>query len=165
MPVVSGTQYASLTDLGSVGLTAAAMASIAVDTQTAALVAASAIADSYLQSRYSLPLTSWGKDLARVVAVVAAYDLLSTRGFNPAAGADVNWRQRYLDALEWLQEVSRGTQTPAYVVDSSISGGDAATSTGADGSVNTATAGAFQVTTSPVRGWTNRGADKPGWEQ
>ena len=164
MPLVAGTQYATTTDLGNVGLTSAALATMTTGQQTAALAGASALVDSYLESRYTLPLTAWGSDLARCVAILAAYDLLSTRGYNPNAGADMNWRQRYVDQMAWLDEVSKGTSSPSQVADSSVNGSHASTSTGADGSISTTTAGGFSVVTSPVRGWTNRGATKPGWE-
>lgn len=165
MPVQSGTQYADRADLEAIGLIASALAAISPSVQDAALLAASSVADSYLQSRYQLPLVTWGKDLARVVAVIAAYDLLSARGYNPMAGADVNWRQRYLDALAWLDQVSKGEQSPSYLSDSSgATSGGPIKSTAIDGSIVTTTQGGFSVTTSDVRGWTGRGGSTSGWQ-
>jgi phage gp36-like protein len=118
MPVVTGTQYASQTDLAQLGLAGGALQNVTPTIQDAALLAASALADSYLESRFTLPLTSWGKDLSRVVCFIAAYDILTSRGYSPQSPDD-HIRQRYQDALAWLQEVSQGTQTPSHVADSS----------------------------------------------
>lgn len=156
MPVVSGTQYASQSDLAQLGLIAGVLASISGTTQDAALLAASAIADSYLQSRYDLPLVNWGKDLVRIVCHIAAHDLMGSKGYNPSAGADPQIQYRRDKAIEWLQEVSEERQTPAYVVDSTPGGGSA-TPTSSDGAVVTTTEGGLQMTTSSVRGWTRRG--------
>lgn len=156
MPVVAGTQYATRTDLANLGLVAGALANVTTTTQDAALVAASAVADSYLQSRYQLPLLQWGQDLSRAVAIIAAYDLLTSRGYNPQSSADQNVRQRYLDALAWLDSISKGASTPSYVTDSSTPTGTT------DGSTSTETDGAFQMVTSSVRGWTSRGYSS-GW--
>lgn len=163
MPVVAGTQYATPTDLTDLGLIGGALSTVSMTTQNAALVAASAIADSYLQSRYSLPLTTWGRDLTRIICTIAAYDLLTSRGFGMTQGSDENIRKRYMDALTWLDEVSKGTTTPSQLHDSSTSTSSGpSTSTGVDGSINTATQGGFQMITSAVRGWTPRGGTTSG---
>lgn len=158
MPVVTGTQYASQTDLAQLGLAPGALQNVTGTVQDAALLAASALADSYLESRYKLPLTSWGKDLSRIVCFIAAYDILTSRGYSPQSPDD-HIRQRYIDALAWLQEVSRGTQSPSQIADSSVTTqtGPSIGAVGSDGSINSATAGGFQMVTSPVRGWTSRG--------
>lgn len=153
MPVVSGTAYATSTDLASLGLVSAALANVGAGVQTAALAAASAVVDSKIQSRYVLPLTQWGQDLVRAVCVIAAYDIMTSRGYNPMAGADQNIRQRYLDAIEWLENVGKGTDTPSQVVDSSTTSGTGSS----DDSITTQTRGGLQMTTSAVRGWTGRG--------
>lgn len=158
MAVVVGTQYATTTDLTSLGLIGGALATVSATIQNAVLLAASGVADASLGSRYILPLTSWGTDLVRAVAIIASYDLLTSRGFAMTQGSDENIRKRYLDALEWLDEVSKGTQSASHVVDSSTTTASGpSVGTGVDGSINTATQGGFQMVTSPVRGWTPRG--------
>jgi phage gp36-like protein len=159
MPVVAGTRYAERTDLTALGLIGNALANVSTTIQDAALDAASALADSYLQSRYVLPLVTWGNDLKRIVAVIAAYDLITTRGYSPAGNADENVRQRYLDALKWLEAVRDSHGTPSQITDSSTAGG----ATGADGSVNVDGGSDFQFTTGSVRGWTSRGSDGGAW--
>ena len=160
MPIATGQTYATTADLAAVGMVPQILNTIAGATQLAALAAASALADSFLQSRWTLPLASWGSDLARCVAIIAAYDLLSARGYNPAAGADVNWRLRYLDELAWLKEIAQGEQTPSAVIDSGSPGGNPGNpgnGQNGDDSVTYATDGGFSLTTSNVRGWTKRG--------
>jgi phage gp36-like protein len=160
MPVFgSPTQYATRADLTNLGLLAGALSSVPTATQDAALLAASGLADAALQSRYILPLTRWGQDLVRCVCIIAAYDLLTSRGYGPQQGVDDNIRKRYLDQLDWLKEVGKGNDTPSYVIDSSANGsGGSVSSPSADGSIVTSTDGGLQMTTSSVRGWTDRGA-------
>lgn len=160
MPVLAGTVYATTTDLGNLGLLGAALVNMPPAAQTEALQAASAIADSYLQGQYILPITQWGYDLVRVVCIIAAWDLLAARGYNPQSQGDLNIRQRYEDALKWLDEVSKGIQTPLNIVDTSAPASDP------DGSEVTVIDGGSVVTTD-VRGWTDRGVGTPvggtGW--
>ena len=58
-------QYATLSDLTTLGLPAAALSGIDDATRMATIVAASETADSYLGKRFALPLIAWG---LRVVA-------------------------------------------------------------------------------------------------
>jgi phage gp36-like protein len=159
MPVVVGTRYAERTDLTSLGLIGNALANVSTTMQDAALDAASATADSYLQSRYVLPLVTWGVDLKRAVCIIAAYDLLTTRGYSPAGNVDENFRQRYLDVLKWLGEVRSSEATPSQITDSSTPDAEA----GADGSVNVDGGSEFQFVTASARGWTSRGSDDGAW--
>lgn len=112
--------YATTSDLYRLALRRTALEGIPQADQERALEAASRLADSYLQARYRLPLTAWGDDLRRAVAVIAAYDLLAGRGFAPE-GVDEHIRLRYEDAITWLRDVSRGAATPVGVVDFSPS--------------------------------------------
>lgn len=99
--------YAVLADLPKYGVSAVALAPIDPAVQQAAIDAASAVVDSFLRARYKLPLSAWGVDITRTTAVLAVYDLLVTRGYNPAAGADINIKLRHDDAMLWLLHVSR----------------------------------------------------------
>jgi phage gp36-like protein len=108
--------YAVVADLVRFGVNASALASVSSSDQQAALDNASALADSYLGARYSLPLTTYGDDIKRAVCNIAAYDLLCVRGFNPAVGADVNYRMRREDAVRWLELVARQQVTPVGIV-------------------------------------------------
>jgi phage gp36-like protein len=156
MPVVAGTQYAQSSDLTNLGLIGSAVSNVSAATITAALSAASAVADSYIQGQYILPLSFWGMDLVRVVCIIAAYDILTSRGYGAMQGADENIRKRYEDAIQWLRDVGVGKESISGVVDSSI-GNSGAISGSSDGSVVTSTQGGIQIVTSNVRGWTSRG--------
>lgn len=100
--------YATRTDLTTHGLSSAALGSISTTAQDAALDAASQVADSYLRARYGTPVTGYGTDLTRAVCSLAAWDLLSVRGFDPQRGGDESLRLRAEDALRWLRDVSAG---------------------------------------------------------
>lgn len=99
--------YCDPADLPTYGVNATALAPIPAPVQQGACDASSAIIDSYFRDRYRLPLTAWGTDVRRAAAVLSVYDLLVVRGYNPAAGADLNLRLRYEDTLRWLLQVSR----------------------------------------------------------
>ena len=108
------TRYASTTDLARLGISSAALQGVATATQEAALDACSAVADGYLRARgYVLPLTTWSDDLTRAVAVLAAFDLLVTRGYDPSAGTDDVLLKRVEMATSWLRDVAASRITPA----------------------------------------------------
>lgn len=120
--------YATAADLTRLAIPAEALEGITVEDQDAALSAASSVADGYLASRYTLPLTSWGDDLRRAVCLIAAYDLMTRRGYNPEGG-DEQLRLRYEDAIRWLERVADGKVTPP-AEDSSTAGTSASAGLG-----------------------------------
>lgn len=110
--------YATRTDLTTHGLSSAALGSISTTAQDAALDAASATADSYLRARYSPPVAGYGVDLTRAVCSLAAWDLLSVRGYDPQRGGDEALRLRAEDALRWLRDVSSGKASLSGITES-----------------------------------------------
>lgn len=102
------TQYATIAELYTYGAPAVAFGGLGTDVLTNALVAASALVDSYIRSRYTPPLTAWGSDIKQAVCKIAAYEALVVRGYNPAAGSDPNILARHDAAVAWLRGVSRG---------------------------------------------------------
>lgn len=104
--------YCTVADLASYGVSAVALAPIDPAVQQAACDAASAVVDSFLRDRFKLPLSRWGVDLTQKTAILAVYDLLVVRGYNPSAGADVNLRLRYEDTMTWLLHVARQEVQP-----------------------------------------------------
>lgn len=138
------TTYATPGDLVSVGISPDALSDFGPNEQKDVIEKASRKVDSYLRSHFTLPLTSVGADVMEATVAVSVYWLLSARGYNPEAGADVNIRDRYLDAIRWLEGVAKGTITPD-IADSStraVVGGPAAPI----------------VISSSQRGWSNRGS-------
>lgn len=101
-------QYATSAELAALGIPAAALSGFSGDPDDF-LVAATARIDSYLRGRYQLPLTSpYPQEVVEATAILAAYSLLSVRGFDPENSADVNVRMRHEDVTKWLREIARG---------------------------------------------------------
>jgi phage gp36-like protein len=102
---------ADLEELG-VGPTLLEDQSITADAVAKNLLAASRTADGYLDNGtgypYTLPLVQVGVDLKLRVAWIAAWTLVSSAGFAPEEGADNVYRQRYEDAIKWLEGVRDG---------------------------------------------------------
>lgn len=156
MAVVAGTVYATRTDLNQIGILAQALANVPTAAQDEALQAASAVADSYLQDQFKLPLTSWGYDLVRAVCILAAWDCLTVRGYSPQSQGDQNIYKRYEDGIAWLEEVAAGKKKPSQIVDSSVPPGSG------DGEALSTPFGGGSLVTSRVRGWTDRGGSGHG---
>jgi phage gp36-like protein len=119
------TQYAQIADLAVAGINAAALSGFSTPQQNEALVNASRLLDGYLRNKFKLPLVQVGQDVVRATCIIAAYDLMFGRGFNPSAGADPNIEKRYKGIigdpphqLGWADLVSNGKITPD-VTDSS----------------------------------------------
>jgi phage gp36-like protein len=93
------------------------MVAISATKKTEQLAATTELASGILAARFDLPITSWGGDLTQAVCKIAAYEILSVRGFNPD-GDDKNVRDRYDDAMKWLADVAAGRITPIGLVDS-----------------------------------------------
>lgn len=143
------TAYATLTDLTNSGLTAAAIGTLTSGQQQKALDAANALADGYLGARFRLPLTSWGVDLTDKVVAIAAWRLMSLRGFDPEGGSDQVLRMSYEDAIRWFEHVAAGKVVP-------VVGTSDATSTPGGPYVQEPTAaasGGFVVAKPTSRGW------------
>ncbi len=112
--------YCELEDLTLVGIRAEALAPVPPETRQAAIDAAAEFMDGYFRARYALPgkkpgwevFEDWGQDVVRCNAILAVWDLMVVRGFNPASGADVVLRMRYEDLVGrpgqrgWLDKVS-----------------------------------------------------------
>jgi phage gp36-like protein len=108
-------QYAQPEDLVRFSLTPAVAGRFGADQQDAALLAASAIADSLIASQFVLPLATWDYSLVVAVCNIAAKLLYDQFGYNPNAVADQLVQRRYDEAIAWLQGVSRKQVTPQWV--------------------------------------------------
>ena len=82
-----------------------------------ALIHGSDVAVGYLSSQYTMPLRSWGDDLAGHTAAVVAYRFMSSIGYDPE-GKDSNIRTMYEDAIRWFEKLAEGKMSPAEIVDS-----------------------------------------------
>lgn len=104
--------YATIDDLSIYGLNASVLASLTPVQQNAAIDAASDLIDSYLNSKFKLPLLSFGKGLTQKTCEIASWTLLSIRGFDPEDPADAEVKHRYDVALQWLTDIKNGEITP-----------------------------------------------------
>jgi phage gp36-like protein len=125
MPPTPVYQYATIAQLSLSGVQPAALSGFTDPQKNAALLSASRLLDGYLRSKFTLPLVQAGDDLARATAIVAAYDLMVSRGYNPSAGGDPIILTRYKEIigtpplqLGWADLVANGKITPD-VTDSS----------------------------------------------
>lgn len=119
---VSGTQgicFASLAQLDKLGIPAAAIAKLSATDKAEQLAATTEMASGILARRYTLPIVAWGVDLSAAVAKIAAYELLSTRGFN-ADGSDDQVRKRYDDGMRWLNDAANARLDPIGLIDSDV---------------------------------------------
>lgn len=117
--------YASLTDLTTYGAPPATFAGISDPEKQAALDEASDFIDDRLRARYALPLLAFPTSFARYAVSIAVYNLMSRRGYGPAAGADELFKVRYDAALRELELIQKQqlhpnvtpqpSQTPTYV--------------------------------------------------
>lgn len=110
--------YATVEQLERLSSAAAIVSTLDGEAKSEALEVASALIDGYLRQRYRLPLISFVPDLVRAACAIAAYDLLSSRGYDPGAQDNDNVRLRYEDAIKWLERVAGGEISPE-IVDSS----------------------------------------------
>ena len=115
--------YGDLTDLVNMGLPANALGALTTPQKQAALDDATDEMNTYFAGRYPLPLLTWDNAVKAKCCEIAAYRLMCIRGFNPASGADVNYRLRYQDAIRWCEGVRNkaihptvtfAAATPAY---------------------------------------------------
>jgi phage gp36-like protein len=140
--LVGGLPYCQPADLALYALNPLALANVPYASQLAACAAASEKADSYMRGRYSLPMVAVGTDVVMHTAFLAGKILLSTRGYNPAAGADDRIEKQWDDAVRWFEGIQRQSVHPDVTPSGSSPGGSGNP--------------AFdlpQVITQPQRGW------------
>lgn len=109
--------YCTRPELAIWGAPAAALADIDPENQDRAISSASTRIDGYLAARVLLPLVTWGDDIRRAAAILAAYDLIPvTRGRNPEEAGDRDpIYDRYKDTVAWLEQVRDGRVTTTAV--------------------------------------------------
>jgi hypothetical protein len=111
------------------------MSARAVDAQLRA--ATDEVTSAIQAQEYDGPLTTWGEDVRRYTAVLAAWPLLVARGLRPREAPEDPLFAQYVVAREWLDAVSQGRRKLAGVTD--------ATPSEAEGEV--------YITTAAKRGW------------
>jgi phage gp36-like protein len=115
LSLITASQYAQPGDLISYSLTAAAAARFTGEQQIAALKAASALADGYLNDRFKLPLAAWDLSLVMNVCHIASYLLYAQYGYVSGVKNEDTVNARYREALEWLVAIASKTLSPPFV--------------------------------------------------
>jgi phage gp36-like protein len=113
-------QYATAGEFDTWAMPSQAYRGVTTPEKNTSLQYASRIAAGYVGKRKVLPLLTWGEDLKAAVCEIAAFDLMSKRGFPPTAGADQVLRERRDDAVSWLVNVSKGLVELVDCLDSSV---------------------------------------------
>lgn len=110
-----GTVYATRTDLTTLCISDALLSGLTDDQITAALTSASTTVDSYIGTRFDLPLTDFGQDIVLATCRIAAYLVLQgPRGFNPGASNADSFLTNHNMAVSWLKDVAAGRATPSF---------------------------------------------------
>lgn len=82
-----------------------------------ACIAASGEAEAYLSSAYTLPITAWPAELTRKTGIVAAWNVLFSRGIRPDGADEVVMMERDR-AVSWFKQIKMGQLRPPGIIDS-----------------------------------------------
>jgi phage gp36-like protein len=109
--------YATRAELETYGLAPELIATVSNDIVDDCLDATSRFADSYLQTRYELPLVAYSVDLTMAVCEIATYRLLvSLKLMQPLTNDYQIWRDRHDLAVRWLEGIAAGKVSPPGIV-------------------------------------------------
>lgn len=116
-------RYAELADLHSLDLPEAAlegMTADGIDPEDHLDKAAGKI-NSYLRGRTRLPLVEpYPDEIVSANSALAAYSILSARGFDANSGSDHNVRMRYDDTMRWLKSFANGEVNIEFTADTTL---------------------------------------------
>jgi phage gp36-like protein len=111
---VSSVQYATAADFAKHGLPPQALDGFAGDLDQL-LVKASAKFNTYARGRYTVPFSvPYPDEVVEAVCVLAAYSVMTVRGYDPNSESDISVENRYRDLIGrpnqkgWLQDLSSG---------------------------------------------------------
>jgi phage gp36-like protein len=92
------------------------LGSVTAGQQQDALDSAAGTIDSKLRGRYALPLQPpIPVEITEACCRIAAWRLMSIRGFNPMNPGDAVIRDSYIDTMRWLDQVQRQAAHPNVV--------------------------------------------------
>jgi phage gp36-like protein len=136
--------YCTVAEVGTLGIKRDAYAGKTKEEVEQQIVSTSDFIDSFLGSRYTLPLLVFPDVIKECCADLAAIALIRGGGVDPDADQDIiTMRKEWVD---WLKLVAAGTVTPPGVTDSTP-GATPGSSPGGGG----------RITSSPSRGYSVRG--------
>lgn len=117
---MTGTVYATRTDLTTLGLPPAALTPVTTSDQDAMLAYASGLVDSYIGNRFRLPITTWGMDITKATVEIASYLIMKRRGWNPGAADAEQIKLAYDETMNWLVSVRDGVATPYGITQAAV---------------------------------------------
>lgn len=148
-------QYASPQDLHLTGLPAEALENVAIEEQNLFLLRAGDSMDTFLRAKHTLPITgvlapanTYPGELTRCNVIIASYDLLTWRGYNPDE-FDEGFRERFEDCMAWLKMLARGEALLDDTADATPSTNEGTVTASGQGSPSVFAA----VTVNAQRGW------------
>jgi phage gp36-like protein len=109
--------YAAPSDVADFAFPQDAIASVPAGVQAFACLAATDEAATYLAGRFTLPLTEWTTDLTMHVAMMAGYQIMKRRGFQPQGFDELIVKGRD-DAIAYLKMIATNKLYPPGFVDS-----------------------------------------------
>lgn len=104
-------QYATVEDMKRFAIPAVVLRDCEIPDLNSALVAATSMADSYLENRYNPPITMIPDSLKLAVANLAVFIVIKKKGIRPNSDDDITIREGHTDAIKWLQDVAAGRAT------------------------------------------------------
>lgn len=145
------TNYASVTDVVSVGLQANVLSRLQPSQQLACIVDASSEADAHFRGRWGytmVPLLAWDALITGAVARLAAFKMICVSGINPDSVDYKIGRQLFDDAMETLNDIQRQQLHPNVTLANGALPGQQQPNVVSYSVVNLATGG-----TASNRGW------------
>ncbi|NQY04478.1 MAG: DUF1320 family protein [Halieaceae bacterium] len=112
---VAHTAYASRQDMISYGISEHVLDQIEENKKLQALIAASAEMSTNLSVSFTLPIVSWGEDVTKHTAILAAYTVISG---NFREGLDEALVDMKDDTMSFLKRIGDGRLRPKTIIDS-----------------------------------------------
>jgi phage gp36-like protein len=125
-------QYATAADLKQLGLPPEALEEVTDADIDAQIQASCGVIDSFLASRYTLPISAPYPDVLKRFSVdMAVFHILMRRGFNPES-YDANYKELHDRAEEFFKDVASGKRQIPGIIDATpaTKGGAPTVSTG-----------------------------------
>jgi phage gp36-like protein len=144
--------YAALSDFFTYGMPSQAQGQITNAQILAALQDASDELDGYFRGRFgdgpSPLLLAWDTQVTKAVCKIAAYNVISVRGYDPTSSSDVSFKTNRDEAIFWCEKVQRQQAHPIVTVAGTPLAGSVQPNLISSSVVNLATGAR-----APQRGW------------
>ena len=108
-------QWCTPTDITTYGANALALVEVPNATLVTQCIAATSVMASFLRDRFPVDDPSFqvlDTSITMYTAWIAAYLVFAERGYDPAAGSDLQIKEKYDAAIAWGKEVAKGAFKP-----------------------------------------------------